>query len=228
MAGVGTFNPGVQRTDAPQEFDGPVSFTGAVSYSGTVTSSGTASAGLAKNPSAGDMGLVAWTFDPLMTAAAGTAITRGVPTLGAVWVRQTVQVSKAYLWLTVVANGPTSGQNFIGLYNSAGAQIALTADQTTNWGSLGLNTAAFTSAVTLNPGMYWIAILANATTAGPTVAASAAGPAATSGLAAANAPQSAAGARFATNGSTQTSLAASLTPASNVITSAVGFWGAIA
>jgi hypothetical protein len=65
--------------------------------------------------------------------------------------------------------GLTSGQNFLGLYDSTGVQIARTADLTATWTSAATGGTKFpwTAAVTLPAGHYWVAFLSNATTQTP-------------------------------------------------------------
>ena len=77
-------------------------------------------------------------------------------------------ISNILLWLVTVGATLTSGQNFVGLYNSAGTLLGTSADQSTNWttspGTL-KTTALTTPYVITSPGVYYVALLWNGTTA---------------------------------------------------------------
>lgn len=165
--------------------------------------------------------LLAMNFDPLY-AATGSAITLTDVTLIRVNVRTAMSVTNVVAYITALGATLTSGENYAGLYNSAGTRIAVTADQTTNWetgGTTGEVPMALAGGpYTLAPGFYWVALLANGTTAPsflrmptPFSASSA------------NLGQSVTGSRCATNG-TGTSLPSSITPSSN--TNAGQIWWA--
>lgn len=111
-----------------------------------------------------DHGYSAWTQDPATCPASGT-VTSGVVYLSKIKVvnRSTVVSTVAYAASGSPA-GMTSGQNFVGIYSSAGTLLATSVDQTTNFGSAGAKTATLASPVTLAVGYYYVAFLANGTT----------------------------------------------------------------
>jgi hypothetical protein len=113
----------------------------------------------------------------------------------------------------------TAGQCFVGLYNSSGTRLAVSADQSANWTSTGLKTIALTAPQTLAVGSYYVAILAVGTT--PPQFAMGAGGATTvsAGLATG-------AARFLTGPTSQTSLPASITLSSQTVTSGAR-WAAL-
>jgi hypothetical protein len=156
-------------------------------------------------PSPADHGFLAWSLDP-SGANSQTSPTSGVLQLVRVRLRSPRTVSSVVLYLNNAGAGLTSGQNFVGLYNMSGTRLAVSADQTTAWGTFGEKTIAFTSPLTnLAAGNYWVGILANGTTT-PTIT-RASGQGGNMGIPAAET-------RFGTYGTGQTSMPASITPAS--------------
>ena len=153
-----------------------------------------------------DQGLLAWTFDPVACRSGGDTLTRGVVYLAKVKIvnRSTV-VSNILLSVIGLGTALTSGQNFVGLYDSSGNRLAVSADQTTAWGTTGLKTAAITPQ-TLAVGSYYVAILSNATTAAPQFMQG--NGASASGL---NAGLTTGTARYLTSGTGQTALPATIT-----------------
>lgn len=111
-----------------------------------------------------DHNLLAWTQDPATCPAGSGANSSGVLYLSKIKVvnRSTV-VSNLLYAISTQGTTLTAGQNFVGLYNSSGTLLASSADQTTNFGSAGLKTAAITPQ-TLAVGTYYVAFLANGTT----------------------------------------------------------------
>ncbi len=166
-------------------------------------------------------GLVAWTQDPA-TVYNTQLVTNGVVYLAAMYIPRDVSVTKIYWWISAVAVTPTAGQSFVGLYSSAGTRLATTnvdADLT----STGLKTTTISSQALTAGSFCWVGIVANAATA-PTLAR---GPAVTGMDNAANLGLTASTARFATNATGQTTLPASITPASNTLLFFAGPWCAI-
>jgi hypothetical protein len=92
-----------------------------------------------------DHSFIAWAYDPFLCATQ-TVTTGGL--LYCVKIPIPVATNITNLWLGI--NGPgvtlTSGQNFAGLYSSAGALLASSADQSTAWLSSGLIQMALTGA----------------------------------------------------------------------------------
>lgn len=164
---------------------------------------------------------LAWTADPV-TINGGTApVASGTVYLSALYVPKQFTATKLFWAVTSPGLGtPVAGQNFVGLYDSAGNRLAsVNVDART-----GTNTM-FTETIsaTLTPGLYWVAFVFNATTL-PTIA----GPA---GLitAATNFNTTASNNRWAVNGVSQTSLPATITPGSNTNPTISRFyWAALA
>lgn len=113
---------------------------------------------------ADDQGFLAMSTDPILATGSSGALTSGTVYLHRFKVTSTILATN--LWHVVAAAGGTltSGQNFAALYNGSGTQLAVTADLTTDWGTTGLKTNAFTSSVSLSAGVYYMAFLSNGTT----------------------------------------------------------------
>lgn len=174
-----------------------------------------------------DFGLATWTSDPAAGAAATTgAITAGTVYLNAVYVRSARTVTKVYHSVSTVGNTLTSNQCYVGLYGADGTRLGVSASMDVAWVSTGLSTATFTSAIDVTPGLYWIATLANGSTA-PAFRMATGGNLAAF-IAAANAGLSASTLRMAVNGTSQTSLPSPITPASNSGTNSLAIWSALA
>jgi hypothetical protein len=158
-----------------------------------------------------DLGLLGQSFDPSLMQGNGDALTSGQPQLVKIPVRDPIRVSKVRFY--VVAGGTcTSGQCFAGLYSAAGAKLGGSADQAATWQATTNNPVdcTLTSGPFLaSPPWVWAMLLWNgtATTFGRSFNLNAT---------LINGALAAAAARYAHNGSAQTSLPASITPASNV------------
>jgi hypothetical protein len=155
-----------------------------------------------------DQGYVAWAYDPSHAGAAQT-MTNGTNFLVRVRVRYDTTITRVAVGIAAAAVGPVAGQSFLGLYNSAGTRIGVTADVGAATTSTGLLSAALTAPVAVTAGDYWIAAMFNAATPATCVRDSgASGQPWLLGATAANY-------RYAINGTALTALPASITPASN-------------
>lgn len=168
-----------------------------------------------------DQNLIAWNYDPV--AASGSAVpASGVIQLVRIVLREPATITNVLLHVGVAGTGFTSGDQFAGLYTAAGSRVGVTADQTTNWGSTGLQTMPLTAPYAAAAGTYYVAFVQ---TGSANVAfARSTGIASTSAMA--NAGLTAATARFATNGTSQTTLPSSITMSANVLAT-VTFWAAV-
>lgn len=116
----------------------------------------------------GDHGLAAWTYDPMLIAAAAAPAAGTIYMLG-LKVRQPVTVSNIYFVLGgTQAATVTAGENFAGLYSSATRLAQVSIDSSFGGTADALVTCAITPQA-LTPGQYWVAFLMNATTM-PTLA----------------------------------------------------------
>lgn len=116
-------------------------------------------------------GAVAISYEPY-SVNSGTAQTSGIIYLAKMLVADNGTVSRIGHILNTVAAGLTAGQNFVGLYNSAGVRVGVSADLSSVW-TTGASTTVpkdipLVSPVAVSPGFYYVASLANGTT-GPAI-----------------------------------------------------------
>jgi len=166
-------------------------------------------------------GLAAWCYDPAL-AVNSTELTNGVLYLVRVNIAAAVAVTKVYWWVGNQGSTPTSGQNLIGLYSSAGTLLAST-NVDSSITSAGLKTTTISSQSLTAGSFYWVGLLFNASVP-PTLTR---GSGWTGVDAAANVGLTAATYRFAKNGSGRTTLPSPLVPASNTGSDIAGPWVAV-
>jgi hypothetical protein len=107
-----------------------------------------------------DLSYQAWTFDPLLGANGADLLTSGTVYVNRVQVPVGITATNLVVFVNVAGVTLTSGQSIIGLYNSAGTQIGISADQSGVWTSTGTKSAALVGGpFILTPGFYWIAFL---------------------------------------------------------------------
>lgn len=169
-------------------------------------------------PQPRDHGLIAWNADPDVVNT-GTAVTNGTIYLTAVYVPRSTTCTRVRWGINTAGVTPTSSQNWVGLYNSAGTLMA-SVNVDANVTSTGPLTATISSQ-NLTPGLYYVAFVFNAATP-PQVYRAVGGLNATL----INLGVSGAAARYATNGTGQTSLPGSLTLSSNTVSS-TPYWAAL-
>lgn len=121
------------------------------------------------NPQPADHGLVGWTFDPA-DQQAGTIL----PTAGRLEVARVrvsgPTVTSILLAVTVAGATLTAGRNLAAIFTDAGALLATSVDQATNWQSTGLRTCTLTAPQAVTPGTFVrVGIFATGTTL-PTLA----------------------------------------------------------
>ena len=158
-----------------------------------------------------DHGLTHWTFSPA-TNMVGSTITSGTVSMSKLWVRQPVTIAQVGVGVTAAGVALVAGQNFLGLYDSAGNRLGVTADQSVPWATLGYKQAALGAPVPLTAGYYYVAVLTNAGTS-PSFAR---GSALTSSIA--NANLTATDGAYTTGPVGQTTLPVSITMASRTLT----------
>ncbi|WP_217553173.1 glycoside hydrolase family 55 protein [Streptomyces sp. GbtcB6] len=105
-------------------------------------------------------GLIAWTDDPNRVSS-GKAGTAQRLYLAALYVPRPVTATRLVWGINTAGASPVTGQNFVGLYDSAGTRLA----------SVGVDarmtaTGPFTETIDadLTPGLYWVGFLFNAST----------------------------------------------------------------
>lgn len=159
---------------------------------------------------------ITWSYDPEVVSGSGNILTSGTVYLHKVYIPANRLVTGVALGVQVAGSTLTAGQSLAGLYDSGGNRVAITADQSASWTSTGYKSINFTSTYTPSAtaaGFFYVAILSVGTTP-PT-------------LYSTNAPSSlfngnvtGATLRHATNATTQTTLASTLTLSSSASTGA--------
>lgn len=164
-----------------------------------------------------DVSYVSWNYDPV--AAVNTlAPTGGVLYLLRLQIRDVGTLSKVWMGVASTTGAtPTAGQNFIGLYNSAGTLMRATADLTTALSATGEQGYTLSASVSVTPGYYWVGLLLNGATLPTFVRASGA----VFGLS--NGPSTTATKRIAKYGTGLTALPSALTLA-NLADTGNSFW----
>lgn len=166
-----------------------------------------------------DHGLITWSSHP-DGMSNNTVVTGGTIYLTKVQVRSRVTVSNIVWWVTNAGITPTAGQNFVGLYNSSGAQVIAPVNVDSSITAAAVKTTAVTPTV-IQPGYYYIAMVFNAATLpGLARGSGQSGNGWSVGL-------GTAALRYATNGTAATALPASFTLASNTNTGFAGPWAAL-
>lgn len=117
----------------------------------------------ASNAIVDDFSLNAWTMDPVVAASA-SVLTTGSVYMAKLKVVTGFTTDNLYMQVTTAGGTLTAGQNFVGLYDSAGTQVAKSADQAANWGTSGFKIIPWVAPVALTPGNYYAAILTNGAT----------------------------------------------------------------
>lgn len=110
-----------------------------------------------------EFGVKFWTFDP-NTNTGASALVAGQLYIAKIVLRVATTITNIVYNVSTAGSGLTAGQNFIGLYTTTGTQLAATADQTTNWASIGTKTTPLTVPQSLSAGQYLVVFLANGTT----------------------------------------------------------------
>lgn len=102
--------------------------------------------------------------------AASSALASGIVYLVRLQGYDSRTLSRVLYNVVTAANTATTGQCFVGIYDSAGNLIGQSADQATTFGSTGFKsvTVTATTSLAVNPSILYAAILSNATT-GPTI-----------------------------------------------------------
>lgn len=170
-------------------------------------------------PLPGDHNLIAWVEDPAI-ASTSSSLVNGTLYLTSIYLRAAATISKVWWINTTAAVTPTAGQNFVGLYSSAGNLLSSAGiDSIVNVN--GSQSASLAAVQPVAAGHYWVAILVNAGT--PPAMARLAGASASAN----NINLTAATYRFAANGTGQTTLPSSITPGSNTTTGSIALWAAV-
>lgn len=111
-----------------------------------------------------DHGLIAWNYLPAQAAQALQAVTQQVRITRMPALPEGRTVTSVCMFVTTASTGGTAGQNFMGLYSAAGALLGSTADATTAFSTTGPKVLALAAPAVVPAGVYYVALLATATT----------------------------------------------------------------
>jgi hypothetical protein len=165
--------------------------------------------------------LTATNYDPAYGAAA-TALTSGTVFMQRIDVPYSLLVSNIHQTIvTTAGSGLVAAQNFAGLYTAAGTRIGVTADQSVAWTTTGEKNMALVAPALITAGTYYVALLSNGTT--PPSFLRIAVSASVSDLV--NHGLTTSTARWTTGPTAQTTLPASITMASRVLSGTTYFAG---
>jgi hypothetical protein len=155
-----------------------------------------------------DHGWLAWVNDP-STCGASDGMTNGsVRMIKLPVLPQTYTITSVKYFIAAAAVTPVAGQNFAGIYNSAGTRLAVSADISADITTTGMKTWAMTAPLVVAAGTaLWAAILCNAATPFTGVASAAV----TGRETLYNGDLAVAAARYTSGPAAQTSLPASIT-----------------
>ena len=204
---------------------GAIKTSKSVAVGGNLTVTGTLTAGGASlappnTPLPADHGAIGWTGDPRLHTGTISAV-NGTIYLARVPVRTAATIGTVWWCQTTGPTTPTTGQNWVGLYSSAGTLLSSVGvdGKTGNGPQNGILAAPQAVAA----GFVWVALMFNAAT--PPVLMRAAGQSAAANVF----NQAAANYQYAVNGTTAglTALPSSFVPGSNSLTGATAFWAAV-
>lgn len=167
-----------------------------------------------------DHGLVAWNYDPSQGSASGAPVSGTVRMVRMPAIVQPTTVNGVALHVATGSVTPVAGQNFVGLYDSAGTRVAVSAAITTQFNTSDADAIVpFTAPYVAAAGVYYAAVLVVAATPAAFTASSNAGSDGNFNLTAATG-------RFTNGPAAQTSLPASIVMASRTL-SAQSTWAGL-
>lgn len=111
-------------------------------------------------------GFATWNYDSELPIGTGAGVNvSGTIYLHKVYLAQGQTITGAATGVQTAGATLTSGQNLMGLYDSSGNRVAVTADQSAVWTSTGYKSANFTASYSVTTaGFFYVAILAVGTT----------------------------------------------------------------
>lgn len=129
-----------------------------------MSSSGAATSAGRTDLQPSDHGLLAWSFDPVLAGAAGGVLANGFIFLAKLKAAALTTITNVELFTGGNGAGLVAGQNFCGIYQG-GVLLGATADQSANWLAFGVQKMPIVGGpITVAPGAFYVATLANGTT----------------------------------------------------------------
>ncbi|MYZ35470.1 MULTISPECIES: hypothetical protein [unclassified Streptomyces] len=111
-----------------------------------------------------DQGLLAWNYDPAQCSSSAAPTSGQLRLIRLPGLVSNQLITAVRLHIAVAPVTPTAGQNFVGLYDGNGTRVAVSADCTTAFTTTGEKSIPLTSAYNASLGTYYVGILANAAT----------------------------------------------------------------
>lgn len=111
-----------------------------------------------------DYGLVTWNYGVMQVSGSSVPVSGTVRMVRLPVLAVTTTFTSLAVHIDVAPTTPTAGQNFMGVYDTAGTRVAVTADATADFTTIGDKVIALTAPYVAAPGTYFVAILANAAT----------------------------------------------------------------
>lgn len=169
-----------------------------------------------------DTGYKSWTYDPV-AALNATAPTSGTVYLSRLHFRSLAAITKlCYGIVSITSASLTSGQCFVGLYDSTGNRVGVSSDISGGFSAAGELAFNLTGTVNVTPGFYWAALLM----VGSTIPTFARGQGQITNFG--SGQLTASTRRFGVAATSQTSLPTSFTPSSTTSVLQQAFWVAAA
>jgi hypothetical protein len=128
-------------------------------------------------PGPAGQGLIAWSMDPFCCTSNNVSLTFGTLFMIRLTLSTAARISNVLMSIHTLGGTLTSGENYVGLYSTAGVLLGVSADQTAHWmtgGTSGNQTMALTatssgSLTGLPIGGVYVAILCNGSATAPAV-----------------------------------------------------------
>ncbi|MFD0555420.1 hypothetical protein ACFQ0X_44180 [Streptomyces rectiviolaceus] len=212
----GEFGLENRMTAAEGDIDGALPTTGGT-ISGNLAVTGSA---LGEDTPAAH-GIAAWCYAPALAVNSST-LTNGTLYLVRMNIAAAVNVTELHWWIGNQGSSPVSGQNRVGLYDSAGTLLA-SANVDADISTPGPKSTTIAAQALTAGAFCWVGLLFNASV--PPTLTRASG---WTGVgAAANLNLPAAACQYAINGTGRTALPSSITPGSNTAPDFAGPWAAV-
>jgi hypothetical protein len=114
----------------------------------------------------GDHGYLSWNFDPIICQSTSTVLgANGTCYVQKLRIDRPTSVTNINTWVLTAGATLTASQCLAGLYDGSKNLVAVTGDQSATWNSTGHKTMALTGGpFTLQPGYYYVVLMANGTT----------------------------------------------------------------
>lgn len=111
-----------------------------------------------------DYALSMYNYDPAEMTAGAAPVSGTIRMIRLPYVTATQTITSICLHVATAATGGTAARNWVGLYDSTGTRLAVSADATTVFSTAGAKTIALTTPYVASIGRLYAAVLATAST----------------------------------------------------------------